>query len=50
VTKPLALAGIALTALVGFFHYIRVGRNETHDSDEASAAQETVGKTEERAP
>jgi formate dehydrogenase iron-sulfur subunit len=41
VTKPLALAGIALTALAGFFHFIRVGRNETHDSDELAAAQET---------
>lgn len=50
VTKPLALAGIALTALVGFFHFIRVGRNETDDSDEASAAREAASKTEERAP
>jgi formate dehydrogenase iron-sulfur subunit len=50
VTKPLALAGIALTALVGFFHFIRVGRNETDDSDEEAAAQEAVRKTEERSP
>jgi formate dehydrogenase iron-sulfur subunit len=41
VTKPLALAGIALTALAGFFHFIRVGRNETHESDEQAAAQAT---------
>jgi formate dehydrogenase iron-sulfur subunit len=41
VAKPLALAGIALTALAGFFHFIRVGRNETHESDELAAAQET---------
>ena len=40
VTKPMALAGIALTALVGFFHYIRVGRNETTERDEAAAAQD----------
>lgn len=40
-TKPLALAGIVLTALAGFFHYIRVGRNETHESDEQAAARET---------
>jgi len=40
-TKPLALAGIVLTALAGFFHYIRVGRNETHESDERAAARET---------
>lgn len=50
VTKPLALAGIALTALAGFFHFIRVGRNETHEDDEAAAARETASKTEERAP
>jgi formate dehydrogenase iron-sulfur subunit len=48
VTKPLALAGIALTALAGFFHFIRVGRNETHESDEIAAAQDTAKKTEER--
>jgi formate dehydrogenase iron-sulfur subunit len=41
VAKPLALAGIALTALAGFFHFIRVGRNETHESDELAAAKET---------
>ena len=40
VTKPVALAGMALTALVGFFHYIRVGRNETTQRDEAAAAQD----------
>ena len=40
VTKPVALAGMALTALVGFFHYIRVGRNETTERDEAAAAQD----------
>jgi formate dehydrogenase iron-sulfur subunit len=50
VTKPLALAGIALTALAGFFHFIRVGRNETHDEDEIAAAQEIAKKAEERAP
>ena len=40
VAKPMALAGMALTALVGFFHYIRVGRNETTQRDEAAAAQD----------
>ena len=39
-TKPLALGVMALTALVGFFHYIRVGRNETRASDEAAAQRE----------
>jgi len=43
-TKPLALGVIALTALAGFFHYIRIGRNETHASDEA-AAQSEMEKT-----
>jgi len=40
VAKPMALAGMALTALIGFFHYIRVGRNETTAHDEAAAAQD----------
>jgi formate dehydrogenase iron-sulfur subunit len=40
VAKPLALAGMAITALVGFLHYIRVGRNETDEGDEKAAAQE----------
>jgi formate dehydrogenase iron-sulfur subunit len=48
VTKPLALAGIALTALAGFFHFIRVGRNEVHESDEVAATQDTAKNPEER--
>lgn len=44
--KPLALAGIVLTALAGFLHYIRVGRNETHDGDEQTAARETEKGTD----
>jgi formate dehydrogenase iron-sulfur subunit len=48
VTKPLALAGIALTALAGFFHFIRVGRNEVHEGDEVAATEDTAKKTEER--
>ncbi len=35
--KPLALAALGLTALVGFFHYIRVGANTTDEVDEAAA-------------
>lgn len=46
--KPIALAGIVLTALAGFFHFIRVGRNETDESDELAAAEETARKTEGR--
>jgi formate dehydrogenase iron-sulfur subunit len=39
VGKPIALAGMALTALAGFFHFVRVGRNETDEHDEEAAAQ-----------
>ena len=39
-TKPLALAGIAITALAGWFHYSRVGPNEVSKEDEAEAAAE----------
>lgn len=39
--KPLGLAAIALTAVAGFFHYIRVGRNETREGDEQAASRET---------
>jgi formate dehydrogenase iron-sulfur subunit len=38
-SKPTALGIMALTALAGFFHYIRVGRNEVTDADEAAAAR-----------
>jgi len=38
-TKPLALAVMGLTALAGFFHYIRVGPDETTEDDEAAAAR-----------
>src|SRR5205807_6083096 len=39
VSKPISLALMAFTAFAGFFHYIRVGRNETTASDEAAAAR-----------
>ena len=39
-TKPLALAGIAATALAGFFHYSRVGPNEVSKDEEAEALHE----------
>jgi formate dehydrogenase iron-sulfur subunit len=48
VTKPLALAGIALTALAGFFHFIRVGRGHLIALMSFVAAEETASKTEER--
>jgi formate dehydrogenase iron-sulfur subunit len=38
-TKPLALAGMAMAAVVGFFHFIRIGPNETDSGDEAAAAE-----------
>ncbi|HEY0201312.1 MAG TPA: formate dehydrogenase subunit beta [Burkholderiaceae bacterium] len=38
-TKPLALAGIALTALAGFFHYTRVGPNKATEAEEDIAEQ-----------
>jgi formate dehydrogenase iron-sulfur subunit len=45
ISKPLGLAAILLTAVAGFFHYIRVGRNETHEEDEQAAARETEQRT-----
>jgi formate dehydrogenase iron-sulfur subunit len=38
-SKPTALGIMALTALAGFFHFIRVGRNEVSEADEAAAAR-----------
>ena len=38
-----------LTALAGFFHYVRVGRNEIDERDEA-AAQQDAGAREKRNP
>lgn len=37
--KPISLGLMLLTALAGFFHYIRVGRNETDERDEQAAAR-----------
>ncbi|HEU4846395.1 MAG TPA: formate dehydrogenase N subunit beta transmembrane domain-containing protein, partial [Burkholderiaceae bacterium] len=39
-TKPLALAGIAVTALAGWFHYSRVGPNEVSRDEEAEAVKD----------
>ncbi|MFT0545281.1 formate dehydrogenase subunit beta [Allopusillimonas ginsengisoli] len=41
VAKPLGVAAMAVTALVGFFHYIRTGPNETNEEDERKADEET---------
>jgi formate dehydrogenase iron-sulfur subunit len=35
--KPVALAGLAFTALAGFFHWITVGPNDVQPEDEANA-------------
>ena len=40
VTKPLAMIGIGIAALVGFFHYTRVGPNEVSEEDELEAHRE----------
>ena len=37
--KPFSLAGIALTAVVAFVHYITAGPNETSDEDQKNAEQ-----------
>ena len=39
-SKPLALAIMGLTALAAFFHFVRVGRNEIDERDEAAARQD----------
>lgn len=41
ISKPIGLAAMLLTAVAGFFHYIRVGRNEISDDDEQAAAPDT---------
>jgi formate dehydrogenase iron-sulfur subunit len=48
VSKPLGLAIMGLTALAGFFHYIRVGPDETDASDEAAARE--LAKSLEKTP
>jgi formate dehydrogenase iron-sulfur subunit len=47
ITKPLALAGIAMTALAGWFHYSRVGPNEVSKDEEAEALAEAQRIREE---
>jgi formate dehydrogenase iron-sulfur subunit len=46
--KPLALAGIAFTALAGFFHWVVVGPNEVQPEDEAQAQREMRAAKEDR--
>lgn len=40
VAKPLGVAAMALTALIGFFHYIRTDPNETDEEDERRADED----------
>jgi formate dehydrogenase iron-sulfur subunit len=40
VTKPLAMIGIGIAALAGFFHYTRVGPNEVTEEEELEAQRE----------
>jgi formate dehydrogenase iron-sulfur subunit len=46
--KPLGLALMAFTALAGFFHYVRVGPDETDERDEAAA--EAASQRPEKTP
>jgi formate dehydrogenase iron-sulfur subunit len=39
VLKPLAVAGVALAAVAGFFHWITAGPNEVQPEDDIAAAK-----------
>ncbi|GLU33497.1 formate dehydrogenase subunit beta [Trinickia caryophylli] len=47
-SKPLALGAMALAVLAGFFHYTRVGPDETSQADEDEAAEEAQRIREQR--
>ena len=49
-SKPIALAAMAFTALAGFFHFVRVGRNEVEEDDEAAARQALEAAQQRKAP
>jgi formate dehydrogenase iron-sulfur subunit len=49
-TKPLALVVMGLTALAGFFHFVRVGPNEVDERDEAAARQALESAQPRRPP
>jgi formate dehydrogenase iron-sulfur subunit len=44
--KPLALIGLGLTALFGFFHYVTAGPNEVDEADEEQA-RKTIDQPDE---
>ncbi len=48
INKPLAIAGMAIAALAGFFHYTRVGPNEVTAEEEAEAQREVEEVFKER--
>jgi formate dehydrogenase iron-sulfur subunit len=45
VGKPIGLALMLMTALAGFLHYIRVGRNEVSARDERAAVRDAEEKS-----
>src|SRR2546421_11503318 len=49
-SKPIALAAMAFTVLAGFFHFVRVGRNEIDERDEAAGRQALEAAPQRNAP
>jgi formate dehydrogenase iron-sulfur subunit len=47
IVKPVALAGLAFTALAGFFHWITFGPNDVQPEDEAKA-QDLLHRVDEQ--
>ena len=45
--KPIALIGLGLTALFGFFHYVTAGPNEVSEADEEEA-KKTIGEPDQK--
>ena len=45
--KPIALIGLGLTALFGFFHYVTAGPNEVDEADEEEA-KKTIGVSDQK--
>jgi formate dehydrogenase iron-sulfur subunit len=44
--KPLAVASMAAAALIGFFHYTRIGPNEVSEEEEREAVEEAQASKE----
>ena len=45
--KPIALIGLGLTALFGFFHYVTAGPNRVDEADEEEA-KKTIGRPDQK--